>query len=257
MPESRHPIIALWSHPRSMSTATERIMRERGDLTCFHEPFMYNYYVHRSIRQMPHFAAAENRPTSLAAIRAMLVKVAAERPVFFKDMSYYVIDALAEDRAFFASLRDVFLIRDPRLTIMSYFRLDPDFTDEEAGLEAQWQHFQWLGAVTGKAPPVIEAEAIAADPRGVMGRLWKRIGLGPCDHAFSWPSDSVPEDWDQVAGWHGAAVSSAGIRPPAAENDAEIDARFAALAQEHPHLRAILDHHRPYYLKLKVHALAT
>jgi hypothetical protein len=28
-----HPIIALWSHPRSMSTANERLMRVRGDLT--------------------------------------------------------------------------------------------------------------------------------------------------------------------------------------------------------------------------------
>jgi len=238
-----------------MSTATERITRERGDLTCFHEPFMYNYYVHRGIRQMPHFAAEENRPTSLAAIRAMLVKVAAERPVFFKDMSYYVVDGLAEDRAFFASLRDVFLIRDPRLTIMSYFRLDPAFTNEEAGLDAQWRHFQWLGAATGKTPPVIEAEAIVADPCGVMGRLWEKIGLGPCGHAFSWPSNRVPEDWRLVAGWHGAAVSSAGIRPPAVESDAEVDARFAAVAQEHPHLREVLDYHRPYYLKLKEHAL--
>ena len=38
-----HPIIALWSHPRSMSTAFERIMRSRGDLDCLHEPFMYDY----------------------------------------------------------------------------------------------------------------------------------------------------------------------------------------------------------------------
>ncbi|MCO5125978.1 MAG: hypothetical protein M9957_01250 [Rhodobacteraceae bacterium] len=40
---SPHPIIAMWSHPRSMSTAIERIMRERGDLDCLHEPFMYDY----------------------------------------------------------------------------------------------------------------------------------------------------------------------------------------------------------------------
>lgn len=52
-----HPIIALWSHPRSMSTATERIMRERGDLRCFHEPFMYLYYVGDEIKEMPHFEA--------------------------------------------------------------------------------------------------------------------------------------------------------------------------------------------------------
>ena len=38
-----HPVYAMWSHPRSMSTAIERIMRERGDLDCAHEPFMYDY----------------------------------------------------------------------------------------------------------------------------------------------------------------------------------------------------------------------
>ena len=256
MPEGvRHPIIALWSHPRSMSTATERIMRERGDLTCFHEPFMYDYYVHRSVKQMPHFAIEAGRPTSLAAIRAMVVAAAALRPVFFKDMSYYVIEALDGERAFFAALIDVFLIRDPRRALMSYFRLDPDFTCEEAGLEAQWRHFQWLRAASGKTPPVIEAEVIAADPRQVMGRLWQAIGLDPVDGAFSWQVDNVPDDWSQVAGWHGTALSSAGIRPPPDESDAEVDARFAALAAEHPRLKDVLDHHRPFYERLKAQAL--
>lgn len=35
---AKFPIIALWCHPRSMSTAMERVMRERGDCRCFHEP---------------------------------------------------------------------------------------------------------------------------------------------------------------------------------------------------------------------------
>ena len=68
-----HPIIALWSHPRSMSTATERIMRERGDLDCAHEPFMYDYYVHRQVRKMPHFDVQDGHPTSYGAIRDMLL----------------------------------------------------------------------------------------------------------------------------------------------------------------------------------------
>ena len=51
--ETPHPIIALWVHPRSMSTAIERIMRERGDLDCLHEPFMYYYYVGLGKRELP------------------------------------------------------------------------------------------------------------------------------------------------------------------------------------------------------------
>jgi hypothetical protein len=171
-------------------------------------------------------------------------------------MSYYVVDALDEDRGFFAALTDLFLIRDPRRSILSYFKLDPDFTDEEAGLEAQWRHFQWLKAAKGKAPPVIEAEAIAADPQGAMGQLWDAIGLRRCDQAFSWQQASVPEDWGQVAGWHQTALSSCGIRPPADESDAAIDARFAATAARHPRLRSILDHHRPYYQALKDQAIS-
>lgn len=255
MAETAHPIIALWSHPRSMSTATERIMRERGDLAVFHEPFMYDYYVHRSVREMPHFEAEADRPQSLPEICAMLMAAAADAPVFFKDMSYYVVGALDEELRFFSSLTDVFLIRDPRRSLMSYAKLDPDFTLEEAGIEAQWRHFEWLRAKTARTPPVIAAEAIAADPEGVMGALWARIGLAPSAHAFSWAKESVPEDWGQVAGWHGAASASAGIRPPTDESDAEIDARFAAMAAKHPRLADILRHHRPFYERLKAHAL--
>jgi hypothetical protein len=32
-------IIVLWATPRSTSTAFEWMMRMRGDLACFHEPF--------------------------------------------------------------------------------------------------------------------------------------------------------------------------------------------------------------------------
>lgn len=53
---------ALWSHSPSMSTAIKRVMRERGNLDCHHERFMYDYYLNRKIRQMPHFEAEEGRP---------------------------------------------------------------------------------------------------------------------------------------------------------------------------------------------------
>lgn len=38
-------IVALWTHPRSVSTAFERVMMERGDFKILHEPFSYLYYV--------------------------------------------------------------------------------------------------------------------------------------------------------------------------------------------------------------------
>ena len=39
-----HKILALWATPRSTSTAFEWMMRMRGDMTCFHEPFGEPWY---------------------------------------------------------------------------------------------------------------------------------------------------------------------------------------------------------------------
>ena len=79
-----HKIYALWSHPRSMSTAIERVMRERGDLDCAHEPFMYDYYVHRKVRQMPFFETEKDHPVRYEDIRDMLLRRAETKPVFIK-----------------------------------------------------------------------------------------------------------------------------------------------------------------------------
>ena len=155
----RHPIVALWSHPRSVSTAFERIMRSRGDLACLHEPFMYDYYVHRSTKVMPHFEAQPEHPVSYAEIRALILKKAETGPVFFKDMSYYVMPHIMEDAAFVERLTHSFLIRDPMASIVSYAKLDPDVSRDEIGLEAQWHHAAALQA-RGLPVTVVQSEKI-------------------------------------------------------------------------------------------------
>ncbi|MEZ5771086.1 MAG: hypothetical protein R3D61_05420 [Defluviimonas denitrificans] len=248
-----HPIIAMWSHPRSMSTAIERIMRERGDLDCLHEPFMYDYYVHRQVRVMPHFEVQKDHPTSYAAIRDMILARAEKGPVFFKDMSYYVMPHILGDTAFAGQLTNVFLVRDPVASIPSYHKLDPDLTLEEIGLEAQARHYDALLAA-GQTPPVITAEDVRADTEGVMGALWAAIGLTHRPEAFDWQREA-PKDWEQVGGWHGAVSSATGIRPLGEQELAAQEEKFAALAAKAPRMRDFLDHHRPFYRHLAAQAL--
>lgn len=248
-----NPIIALWAHPRSMSTATERVMRERGDLDCFHEPFMYDYYVHRKIREMPHFAAEDDRPVSYEAVRAMLLARAETRPVFIKDMSYYVMPRIIADTELGARLTNCFLIRNPVASILSYFKLDPDATCEEIGIEAQALHYRALRDA-GQNPPVIQAEDIRNDTPRALGALWRAIGLPPADHAFAWQDDH-PEDWKQVDGWHGKVSASNAIRPLSPEEEAAQQEDFARLARDHPRALELLEHHRPHYEMLRSNAL--
>ena len=244
-----HPIIALWSHPRSMSTAFERIMRERGDLDCLHEPFMYDYYINRSTRQMPHFDAMDEHPKDYAAIRAMILAKAEERPVFFKDMSYYVMPQIAADEAFFGRITHSFLVRDPRAAILSYAKLDPEMLLEEIGIEAQWHHAEAVKARTGRMPVIVRSESVREDPATQMERYWKAVGLSSKPEALHWNSP-VPADWQQVQGWHGEAMASNTIRPMTADDSSRVKAEFEALAGSAPHFQRYLDHHLPYYDRL-------
>jgi len=232
-----------------MSTAFERIMRGRGDCDCRHEPFLYDYYVARRVRPLPHFDPDPDRPARYEEIRDDLLKAAERRPVFFKDMSYYVVPRLFDDPDFATGMVNVFLIRDPRRSILSYHRLDPGLTREEVGLEAQARHVAWLRKRAGETPLVIEAEAVQCDPAGTMCGFWARVGLPPKPEALDWTDEPVPEDWSGVAGWHAAVTESGGIRPP--ESERRTAEAFAAAAAAEPRLAELLAWHAPYYRQLQ------
>lgn len=249
------PIYALWSHPRSMSTAIERIMRERGDLDCEHEPFMYDYYVHRQVRTMPHFDAEPGRPRSYDEIRDMLLERATSRPVFIKDMSYYVMPHILDDAELGARLKNMFLVRRPRAAIVSYHKLDPEITSDEIGVRAQAAHYEALVA-RGERPAVIRSEDVRADPKGVIGALWRAVGLDPAAHAFDWQGEA-PKDWQQVQGWHGQVLQSSGIAPPDPDAEQRESERFETLATAHPKLQTYLDLHLAAYDRLSADALTS
>lgn len=250
-----HPIFALWSHPRSLSTAVERIMRERGDLTCLHEPFLYDYYVARKVRDLPHFAAEPGRPSDYESTRDWILEMAEQAPVFFKDMSYYVVPRILDDEALSKRLTNCFLIRNPLASISSYYTLDPGVTEEEIGLSAQWAHFEALAKATGPAPPIIQAEAVQANPKAVMAALWQRLGLSYRQEAFSWNRAEMPRDWKQVGGWHGKVAASDGIRQLEGDPGSLAAKRFQALLAEAPHLADYLARHLPAYEALRSSAV--
>ena len=65
-----------------MSTALERVMRERGDFDCLHEPFLHYYYLQRAGKQLAHFDTEQDHPTSYEDTRDMILERAEKAPVF-------------------------------------------------------------------------------------------------------------------------------------------------------------------------------
>lgn len=233
-------IHALWCHPRSMSTAVERIMRERGDLEVLHEPFMYDYYISGDREKFTGFAPEADHPVTYEGIRAMILDKAAAGPVFLKDMGYYVADALPSDPGFARQMTHGFLVRDPAEAVVSYAKRQRDFTCEEVGLEALWRLYASLKD-QGCTCHVLSSAAIRSDPAAAMAAYWSAIGLADCPEALRWDA-KVPEGWRAVETWHREVLETSEILPPDTGRDAE--AELAALGAPFTDYVA---HHRPFH----------
>jgi len=245
-----NPIIFLWAHPRSMSTAIERVMRERGDLDCLHEPFLHYYYLNRTDRTLPHFDSDAAHPQSYQATRDLVLRRAQKAPVFAKDMSYYVMPEILQDREFCLRLRHCFLVRNPMHAILSYYRLDADVSVREIGIEQQWRQLQGLLELGIDDSIVLRAEDVQRDPAAVMRMFWQALGLDYRASALDWEQSAPPPDWQYVSGWHRSVSASKGIRTLSSTEEQARTEEFEQLCRQAPQLRDYLHHHLPYYRKL-------
>ena len=231
-------------------------MRARGDLTCFHEPFMYYYYKHLGTKEMPFFKADSEQPQSYPAVWSMLQKQAEETPVFFKDMSYYVYPKISSDSPLKDQLINTFLIRNPLRSIISYHRLDPGVSLEEIGLEAQWNHYSALANAADVKPLVIEAEAIQQNPEYTLGNYCNAVGLEFLPHSLQWENQSTPKAWESVKGWHKEVTGSNTVRQAEPLSQIQLEKQFAKYVSEAdaPHLYDFLNHHKVFYERLRAEA---
>ena len=241
-------IHALWCHPRSVSTAFERIMRERGDLNVLHEPFMYHHYLNTTDRLFPGFTPEEGHPTTYDAIRDMIGAEGNNGGVFFKDMAYYVADTLPGDPAFAQRMSHAFLLRDPVEAAVSYAKRDPGVTLLELGHAAQHRLYCAL-VEQGHAPLVMTSDQLRTDPQATLRRYWAHVGLPYMAHAFSW-DNKVPAHGESVASWHSEGLESGGIKAPETQ---DAQAKLEALGAPQTQYAA---HHAPFYDRMRAIAEA-
>lgn len=238
--------IALWAHPRSLSTALERSFSERGDFTVFHEPFSYLYYVHEARAPIPHKHPSPDHPLSYRAIRGMLTDAATRGPVFHKDMCYHCADHVLADDDFLASRINTFLIRDPAEAILSHATIHPGLGWENLGYEALLRVFERVTALTGRAPVVVNADDIQRDPAGTLRAYCAAVGIPYLPSALSWRAGERTE-WAAWREWHAEAANSTGI--------GRAQRSYATSFEAAPRLARFLEDCLPIYRALDRHRL--
>lgn len=245
MTPARPPaVIFMWAHSRSASTAFDRMMIERGDVTVVHEPLLA--LTQAGQVEVP---LTDGRSVLVRSERELLTELAAagrSRPVFVKEVLDYRYPYLIDHPGEIAGLTHTFLVRDPRQAIASHHAVKPTVTCPEIGYERLHELFQLTWSITGRRPLVIQAERLLREPATVVRAYCEAVGLPFLPHALSWPPGDRPE-WQRHRAWHLDAIASAGFEdrqhsyPVTVDNDAT--------------LKAFYEYHYPFYQSIVQHAI--
>ena len=210
--------LTLWATPRSTSTAFEWMMRQRGDFTCFHEPWNELYYYGEDRRSERDADVAPKPGHTYGSVWADLAGTAATTPVFVKDFVYSVEHDL--DDAKLELMTHTFLIRDPRRVVQGLAKHWPDCTWDEVGFESLHRLFHRIAERDGTPPPVMYSEDLLDQPAATARAYCEAVGIEFLQDALEWEAgerDEVSWYGEGTGPWHDNLRESTGIQRPTTE----------------------------------------
>jgi hypothetical protein len=203
--------VVLWAHPRSVSTAFERVFLERSDTTVFHEPFSYPFFFGEE-RGHWRFAGENARPGNrFCDIESQLLADVATPIVFIKDMAFHLRGRMRV--GLLRRFANTFIIRNPEAALRSLHRKLPDFDLVEAGYAEMVELFSLVVEQLGQPAIVVDADDLQRHPRAFVQRYCQALGIPLIEEALRWEKREVPQ-WRSWDGWHDEALASTGIQPP-------------------------------------------
>jgi hypothetical protein len=239
--------IAMWSGPRNISTAMMRSFENRPDTAVVDEPFYAAYLTETGLEHPMRREVLASQPTDWRAVVEMLLgPVPDGRRVFYqKHMTHHMLAGFGRD--WIASCRNAFLIRDPVDVLASYIVKRGEVTLADIGFEQQVELFEREFDRLGKAPPVIDAADVLADPRGTLSALCDALGIPFTERMLAWPAGPRTSDGVWAPAWYDAVERSTGFAASSGRRPRPV------LAED---LKPIADAARPMYDRLAAYKLS-
>jgi hypothetical protein len=176
------------------------MMRQRGDMECFHEPFGEAWY--QGEEPLWPRATEDSVRTpglTLGSVLETLQDCARKGPVFSKDFPHYIAHLWNDD--LLELFNHSFLIRDPAKTITSMYHKWPDFHEKEVGFAEQRELFDRLCDKYGEAPPVLDSDDLLENPEMMVERWCDAVQIPFIPAALNWE----PGARDEVSWWDGGS----------------------------------------------------
>lgn len=253
-----HPIYFLITHPRATGTAFEKIMRTHGDIHVVHQPYLTPYLLNTLSPTHPY---RESLPLQMSYDDAtnQLLELAKEKPVFFKEQSYIVLDYIKTHPEFYRNpkVKFAFLIRDPAKSILSYYRKMPGLDNSIIGHQQLWELYVFLKEQLGPNLIVIDSDELLKNPLPILQKLGKAWGLRFSTKDLHWDK-GYADDWT-FKEWYVEVGDSTKLESyrgdvPRLSNGIPVYAEVEDLEARH-RLQEYYIYQNVYYQKLLEHAV--
>ena len=186
--------IHLISGPRNVSTALMYSFGNRADTEAIDEP-MYGVYL--KLHKVDHPGkeeVAEHMSSDMSVIREEIIdKRYSKEIVFFKNMAHHFIGV---DHSFIHTLKNVFLIRDPRQLIASFAQVIPNPTMRDIGLQKEFELFSDTKQNGKYEPIVLDSGELLKNPKKVLTSLCAQLDISFDEDMLHWKKG--PRKFDGV-----------------------------------------------------------
>ena len=203
-------IIAMWSGPRNLSTALMRSFGNRNDVTqVLDEPFYASYLIKTSKNHPLKDKVIASQLNNIEDIKHQCKKNSIGI-TYQKHMTHHILD---KDYSWMNTLKNCFLIRNPKMVVKSFMKSwnDGDFMD--IGFSQQYEIYKYIYNNVDDTPPVLDASRIRNNPKKILTKYCDIIGIPWDENMLSWDPGLRKYDGVWATHWYSSVLKSTSFSP--------------------------------------------
>ena len=209
----------MWSGPRNISTALMRSWESRSDTFVIDEPFYAHYLSVTNVDHPGRDEIIQSGETDQSVVsKGLISDIDDSCSIYFqKHMTHHMIPSVG--REWMKDVVNCFLIRDPKDMILSYTKVNSNLSMHLLGLEDQYELFEYVTKINGRAPTVVDSKDILLDPRETLRLLCEKIGVVFSEEMLSWSKGVRDTDGIWAKYWYDNVINSTGFNTYTEKNE--------------------------------------
>jgi hypothetical protein len=245
-------IVAIWTSPRSVSTALYKSFLQRENTKGCYEPYNDCFYFSEERRSTKYGDTEESRHKNSAFTFSEIQEEAKTCELLVvKDMAFMANPYISDEELL--SLRNVFLVRNPTRSLRSIRKVKPDFDEVDFGYNDLGEMYKRLSALSDTPPPVVVSETLIANPEGTLRRLCDTLKLPFESRMLSWEAGHIrhfePYEYESHTRWHTTLAETTGFAEQTAEKAVMDLADLSSFESK------VLEKALPIYDEIAAHAI--